>query len=210
MTLCFAAWHKTKAPSMNGIFKVIASSALIASCGLISSGCRTNQGAAETPTYSNDRIADHPKYMFSSSPQGSSTQNQPDQQNKASGVASTPGGESRGSGATTITDLSTLAQATDVSSLSGRPIQISNVEVQEVVDSTLIAVVGEGTRMPIYAHLQQPLENIKPGDKVSFTGIVREPTKTPGLAAALSTSAAQAINAQPFFLEAQSAQVSKQ
>jgi stress response protein YsnF len=127
------------------------------------------------------------------------------------GAASSPGAESRGAGSSsTITDLSTLADATDTSSISGRSVQLSNVKVQQVVDPNLISVVGEGAKTPIYAHLQQPVQNLKPGDKINLTGMVQEPSKAPGLAATLSSSASQTIESQRFFVEAQSAELSRE
>ncbi len=124
------------------------------------------------------------------------------------GAAGSPGGESQGgSSSSTITDLKTLTQTTDVASVKGRTVQCSNVTVQQVADPTLVTVGGDAGQPALFVHLQQPIENLKAGDKIDFTGTVNEPksTETTG---ALSGAASQSLNAQPFFIEAQSCQMS--
>jgi uncharacterized protein (TIGR02271 family) len=125
------------------------------------------------------------------------------------GAATGPGGESQGSASGgTITDLNTLSTTTDASSVHGRMVQCSNIKVLQVVDPTLIVVGGETGQTRVYVHLQQPMENIKPGDTVSISGTVKQASKATDITGGLSSTASQTLNSQPFFVEAQSCQKS--
>ena len=124
----------------------------------------------------------------------------------AQGAASGPGGESQGTASSgTITDLKTLAQTTDIDSINGKMVKCSDVKVQQVLDPSLI-VVGEQARVCV--HLQQPMQDIKPGDTVSITGTVKESSKATDITGALSNTASQALTSHRFFIEAQSCQKS--
>jgi len=125
------------------------------------------------------------------------------------GAATGPGGESQGSASGgTITDLSTLSSTTDASSVHGRMVQCSNAKVVQVIDPSLIIIGGETGQTRVYVHLQQPVENIKSGDTVSITGTVKQASKATDITGGLSSTASQTLNAQPFFVEAQSCQKS--
>jgi uncharacterized protein (TIGR02271 family) len=132
----------------------------------------------------------------------------------AVGGATSPGEKSQGAGSSTtptsgtITDLKTLTQATDTQSLAGRPVQLSNMKVQEVISPSLISIGEEGEQSRVYAYSQQPIENVKVGDKVNVTGTVKQPSAITSVSAALGADVAQRLNAQPFFVDAKSAQVS--
>lgn len=124
----------------------------------------------------------------------------------AQGAASSPGGESQGTASGgTITDLNTLAQTTDVESINGKMVQCSDVKVQQVLDPTLIVV---GTKARVCVHLQQPIQDLKPGDMVTITGTVKESSKATDITGALSNTASQALTSHRFFIEAQSCQKS--
>jgi len=128
---------------------------------------------------------------------------------QASGGATGPGGESQGSASGgTITDLKTLAMTTDVESMHGKMVQVSSVRVQQVLEPTLITVGGEGNQPEVCIHLQQPAQNLKPGDTVTITGTVKESSKATDITGGLSSSASQTVNSHRFFIEAQSCQKS--
>jgi len=128
---------------------------------------------------------------------------------QASGGATGPGGESQGSASGgTITDLKTLAMTTDVESMHGKMVQVSSVKVQQVLEPTLITVGGEGNQPEVCIHLQQPAQNLKPGDTVTITGTVKESSKATDITGGLSSSASQTVNSHRFFIEAQSCQKS--
>jgi stress response protein YsnF len=125
------------------------------------------------------------------------------------GAAGGPGGESQGGASGgTITDLNTLSTTTDASSMHGRMVQCSNAKVLQVVDPSLIVVGGETGQTRVYVHLQQPVQDIKPGDTVSITGTVKKSSKATDITGGLSSTASQTLTAQPFFIEAQSCQKS--
>ena len=125
------------------------------------------------------------------------------------GAATGPGGESQGGASGgTITDLNTLSSTTDASSVHGRMVQCSSIKVLQVVDPSLIVVGGESGQTRVYVHLQQPASDIKPGDMVSITGTVKKSSKATDITGSLSSTASQTLNAQPFFIEAQSCQKS--
>jgi uncharacterized protein (TIGR02271 family) len=124
------------------------------------------------------------------------------------GAATGPGGESQGSASGTITDLNTLSTTTDASSMHGRMVHASNIKVLQVVDPSLIVVGGETGQTRVYVHLQQPATEIKAGDTVSITGTVKKSSKATDITGGLSGTASQTLNAQPFFIEAQSCEKS--
>jgi len=125
------------------------------------------------------------------------------------GGAGSPGGESQGSASSgTITDLKTLAMTTDVDAMNGRMVQCSNVKVQQVLDPTLISVGGEENQPTVCVHLQQPAQNLKPGDTVTITGTVKESSKATDITGALSNTASHTLTSHRFFIEAQSCQKS--
>jgi uncharacterized protein (TIGR02271 family) len=126
------------------------------------------------------------------------------------GAATGPGGESQGAAGGTITDLNTLSTTTDASSMHGRMVQCSNAKVVQVIDPSLIVVGGETGETRVYVHLQQPMQDLKPGDTVSITGTVKKSSKATDITGGLSSTASQTLNAQPFFVEAQSCQKSGQ
>jgi len=126
---------------------------------------------------------------------------------EAMGGATTPGAESRGAATSgTIKDLSTLTETTDAGSLSGRSVQLYNVRVQEVVNPHLVTIGVEGEASPVHAYLPQPIENLKAGDRLNLSGTV----KAPAAAATMGADISQRLSSQPFFVEAQSAQLSTQ
>jgi uncharacterized protein (TIGR02271 family) len=129
----------------------------------------------------------------------------------AQGAAGGPGGESQGTASGgTITDLNTLSTTTDTSSMHGRMVQCSNAKVLQVIDPSVIVVGGETGQTRVYVHLQQPAQDIKQGDTVSIAGTVRKSSKATDITGGLSSTVSQTLNAQPFFVEAQSCQKSGQ
>jgi uncharacterized protein (TIGR02271 family) len=125
----------------------------------------------------------------------------------AQGGATGPGGESQGAAAGgTITDVNTLSTTTDTSSMHGRMVQCSNAKVVQVIDPSLIVVGGESGQTRVYVHLQQPIQDIKAGDTVSISGTVKKSSKATDITGGLSSTVSQTLNAQPFFIEAQSCQ----
>jgi uncharacterized protein (TIGR02271 family) len=122
------------------------------------------------------------------------------------GGATGPGGESQGGASGTITDVNTLSTTTDTSSMHGRMVQCSNAKVIQVVDPSLIVVGGESGQTRVYVHLQQPIQDIKAGDTVSISGTVKKTSKATDITGGLSSTVSQTLNAQPFFVEAQSCQ----
>jgi stress response protein YsnF len=127
------------------------------------------------------------------------------------GAAGSPGGELQGKASGgEITDLKTLTQATDLGAVSDRKVQCSNVKVQQVVEPTLVTVGGEAGQPAVYLHLPQPIENLKAGDTINFTGTVKGPSKSTQIAGTLSKTGSQSLNAQPFYVEAESCQMSGQ
>jgi len=129
----------------------------------------------------------------------------------SAGAAGSPGGELQGKASGgEITDLKTLTQATDLGSVSDRKVQCSNVKVQQVVEPTLVTVGGEAGQPAVYLHLQQPIENLKAGDTINFTGTVKGPSTSTQIAGTLSKTGSQSLNAQPFYVEAESCRMSGQ
>jgi hypothetical protein len=53
------------------------------------------------------------------------------------------------------------------------------------------------------------VQDIKPGDTVSITGTVKKSSKATDITGGLSSTASQTLNAQPFFVEAQSCEKSQ-
>jgi stress response protein YsnF len=131
----------------------------------------------------------------------------------ALGGATSPGEESHGGGTSgetsgTIKDLKSLSPTTEPQSVAGRRVELSNMKVQEVVSPNLIAVGTDTDSTRVYAYLHQPIENLKVGDKVNLTGTIRQPSTATSATAAAGAEGAQKLNAQPFFIEAQTAQMS--
>jgi uncharacterized protein (TIGR02271 family) len=134
---------------------------------------------------------------------------------EAVGGGTSPGSQSQGAGsyaatAGTITDLSKLTQTTDASSLSGKTVQLSNIKVQEMVNPNLICIGPDSEQSRVYAYLHHPVENLKVGDKVNLTGVVKEPSKVTSITASLGNQASQRLSSQPFFVDAQSVKVSNE
>jgi stress response protein YsnF len=126
------------------------------------------------------------------------------------GAASSPQGSSSSAlSSGPITDLKTLNQVTDTSSLSGRDVRLSDAKVQEVISPSLIAV-GDESASQVYVHLQQPLANLSQGDKVKLNGVVKESSATSSVAASLDNQSSEKLKSKPFFIEAQSAQKSSE
>jgi len=92
--------------------------------------------------------------------------------------------------------------------MHGRMVHASNIKVLQVVDPSLIVAGGETGQTRVYVHLQQPIENLKVGDVVSITGTVKKSSKATDITGGLSSTASQTLNAQPFFIEAQSCEKS--
>ena len=126
----------------------------------------------------------------------------------AAGAASTPGAQSTGSGASAdaaLTDLKAI-QAAEPSSIYGRPVKLSDVQVQQVLNPNVIAVVGPGIQTPLYAHLETPIDGLKVGDQVNLRGVVQDPSKAPQVTGSLAADAAQAVRVQPLLLDIKSAE----
>lgn len=131
----------------------------------------------------------------------------------AVGTASSPGAQSSGTAASAdtsspLTDISTIESAVP-SSIYGRPVKLSGVTVQEVVNPQLISIAGPGIQKPLYTRLAQPIDGLKAGDKINLTGVVQNPTKVSDLANGLTSNASQALKAQPLLIESKSAGVSQ-
>lgn len=131
----------------------------------------------------------------------------------AAGAASSPGAQSTGSAAgadsgAALTDLNAIEGA-EPSSIYGRPVKLSDVQVQQVLNPNLIAVVGPGIQTPLYAHLAQPIDGLKAGDQVNLRGVVQDPTKAPDVTGSLGPDAAQAVRVQPLLLDIKSAEPSQ-
>jgi stress response protein YsnF len=136
---------------------------------------------------------------------------------EAVGGATSPGEESRGAAPSTqtstsgtITDMKSLAPTTDPQSVAGHHVQLSNIKVQEIVNPYVIAIGSDTDSTRVYAYLHQPIQNLKVGDKVNLSGTIRQPSTVTSVTAAAGGEGSQRLNAQPFFLEAQSAQLSNE
>jgi hypothetical protein len=135
-------------------------------------------------------------------------------QSETVGAATSPGRETRGVAATSptsgsITDLKSLTPTTDPQSVAGRGVQLSNMKVEEMVDRYVISVGTENDPTRIYVYLHQPIENLKVGDKLNLSGFISLPSTFTIATAAAGSEGSKRLNAQPFFVEAQSAQLSK-
>jgi len=116
------------------------------------------------------------------------------------GGAESSGGQTSGTsgGQTgTITDPAMLSSSSDSSSLAGRSVQFSNVKVQNVVGDRLV-VLSSDNGQSLYAVCAQPA-TVKAGDTVMIVGTV----KAGGSSANLSGEAAQTLNSQPIYIDAQ-------
>jgi len=134
-----------------------------------------------------------------------------DKSTSSQGASSSPQGSSSAAASSSgpITDLKSFNQTTDASSMTGRGVQLSGVEVQEVISSSLIAV-GDDSGSRVYVHLKEAMEDIKTGDKINLNGTVKEPSAGTSITAALGSETSQKLKSQPFFVEAQSAQKTSQ
>ena len=101
------------------------------------------------------------------------------QQNQPMGAATEPGGQTSGAAAQPsaqasssamgpITDITTITACSDVTSLNGRQVQLVNVKVDQVAGQSLY--ISDNAGKDACVHLDQPAENIHPGDMVNISG----------------------------------------
>jgi uncharacterized protein (TIGR02271 family) len=116
------------------------------------------------------------------------------------GAATEPGGQATGAAAGPITDVVTLTTVTDASSYEGRQAQLTNVKIDQAAGQYLYITDNAGKDLVI--HLEQPAENLHPGDTVNISGTVTSLSSQP-------ESMPQAASGQRVYIRAQSVQVAK-
>jgi uncharacterized protein (TIGR02271 family) len=121
------------------------------------------------------------------------------------GAATEPGGQASGSSANSgpITDITTLTGCSDPNSISGRQVQLVNVKVDQVAGQYLYITDNAGKDACV--RLDQPAENVHPGDMVNISGTAMD-MSTMGQHA---ESMPQAASGQRVCIHAQSVQVAK-
>jgi uncharacterized protein (TIGR02271 family) len=124
-----------------------------------------------------------------------------------SGAAESPGGQTAGATDNTpITDSATLASSTAASTLSGRPVQLSGLKVDQVIGDRVYVLTSDNGQK-IYAVANQASAGVKTGDTVNLTGTVRQSSGSSALG--LSGDAAQTLSSQPMYIEAQKVEAAK-
>jgi uncharacterized protein (TIGR02271 family) len=113
------------------------------------------------------------------------------------GGAESSGGQTSGASTGTITDPGMLSSSSGSTSLAGRPVQFSNLRVQNLVGDRLV-VLSADNGQSLYVVSAQPA-TIKAGDTVMVVGTV----KAGGSSSNLSGEAAQTLNSQPIYIDAQ-------
>jgi len=121
------------------------------------------------------------------------------------GAAESSGGQMAGAASSsgTITDPSMLNSSEDASSFNGRPVQFSNLRVQNVVGDN-VALLSTGTGQTLYAFCSQGAGSLKPGDTVNVTGTVKSGGESG--ASSLGGDAAKVLSSQPMYIDAQKIQ----
>jgi uncharacterized protein (TIGR02271 family) len=128
------------------------------------------------------------------------------QSSQSMGAATEPGGQASGSSSGTsgpITDITTLTGCSDPNSISGRQVQLVNVKVDQVAGQYLYITDNAGKDACV--RLDQPAENVHPGDMVNISGTAMD-MSTMGQHA---ESMPQAASGQRVCIQAQSVQVAK-
>jgi len=103
-------------------------------------------------------------------------QSESENENQPMGGGGEVGGQATGAQTGPITDLSTLTSAQDLSSLNGRPVQLTGVTVDRIANKTL--VIKDSSGKQCYVQLNQPMSSIQPGSQVNITGTVTQLTPT--------------------------------
>lgn len=101
---------------------------------------------------------------------------QDEDQAEPMGAGGDVGGQTSGAANGTITDLNTLTYAPTPDSMEGRPVQLNNQKVDRIDGKMLILKDSSGKEC--YVRLNQPMDNIHPGDQVNITGTVSQLSPT--------------------------------
>jgi len=125
------------------------------------------------------------------------------QPNQPMGAATEPGGQATGAAAGPITEVTTLTTASDASSLQGRQVQLINVKIDQASGHYLY--ISDNSGKDACVHLDQPVENLHPGDMVNISGTVADISAAGQPAEPMPQAAA----GQHVCIRAQSVQVAK-
>jgi uncharacterized protein (TIGR02271 family) len=131
-------------------------------------------------------------------------------ENEAMGGAESPSGQTAGGagGSGVITDASVFATA-DPATLTGRPVNLSGLQVQRVVGGKLFVMqAGNGQQLYV-VDKDQTLSNINPGDTLQIQGKVQQPG-TGMSSMGLNSQDMQALNSQRCYISADDIQVVNQ
>lgn len=125
------------------------------------------------------------------------------QDNQPMGGATEPGGQVTGTETGPITDISIVTTCSDPNSLNGRQVQLNNVKVDQINGRYIYITDNSGKDACV--HLDQPADNVHPGDMVNISGTTAD-MSTMGQPA---EPMPQAANGQHVCIRAQSVQVAK-
>jgi uncharacterized protein (TIGR02271 family) len=116
-------------------------------------------------------------------------------QSSSMGGAESSGGQASGSSWGTITDPAMLS-GSDSATMAGRSVKFSNIKVRSVLGDRLL-VLDSGGGQSLYAVCNQT-SSFKAGDAVNVTGTIKA-----GGSSSLSGEAAQTLNSQSIYVDAQ-------
>jgi uncharacterized protein (TIGR02271 family) len=128
----------------------------------------------------------------------------------AVGASGDVSGQTQGTGASTgtvIQSLNTLTGARDLTTLAGRQVRLAEVQVQNTLGDRVIAIGAPGER-PVYVRLQNPVQTLSPGDRVTLAGTIHRIPATLN-AMGLGDAAVQVMQNQPIYIEADRVEIAR-
>jgi len=104
-----------------------------------------------------------------------------------------------------ITEITIITTASDASTLAQRPVRLSNVKVERVINNRVVEIHDDGGRA-CYVRLNETMPNVKTGDTLTISGTVK-PIPATMADLGLGEEAKAALKGQQVFVEAQTFEV---
>ena len=131
------------------------------------------------------------------------------QQQSQGGAGSQSEQSAGGQSSESITNLQQLSSASDPSSLQGKHVDLKQAKVKQVLGKDAVTVTSEGAEQEVLVKSQRPVESLKADQTVTVSGSVR-PVPQDISQLGIDQSAAQKIQGQKFYIQAQQIKPSDQ
>jgi len=131
------------------------------------------------------------------------------QQQSQGGAGSQSEQSAGGQSSESITNLQQLSSASDPSSLQGKHVDLKQAKIKQVLGKDAVTVTSEGAEQEVLVKSQRPVESLKADQTVTVSGSVR-PVPQDISQLGIDQSAAQKIQGQKFYIQAQQIKPSDQ